>query len=159
MHHNNNLKHAGVARSGLMISYKTADAFSAVYFLQSPSMATAAAAILVLLCLMLHSMATAMVARQINIGQTGRDINDITLMCTDINDEPITNAVFYRNGARILDDPCFSGNINVSSDGSAITITVPPPCEGYFMCREYNGMVVSLPTTMYGRWIESLHVI
>ena len=120
-------------------------------------MATAAAAIL--LCLMMYSMATAMVVRQINIGQTGRDINDITLMCTDINDELITNAVFYRNGARIADDPCFSGNIGVNSDGSAITITVPPPCEGYFMCREYNGTVVSLPTTIYGRWIEYLHVI
>ena len=81
----------------------------------------------VALCLIVCCIAV--VEGQINLKQTGRDgiSNTITLQCLDINDEPITDAVFYRNGAILTDDPCFSGSM---VSGGLVTITVSPPCEG-----------------------------
>ena len=89
------------------------------------------------------------VAGQINLGQTGRDTesNTITLVCQDINDELITDAIFYRNGAILTDDPCFSGSM---VSGGLVTITVSPPCEGYFSCGEDGGTIVSTPKPIYG---------
>ena len=95
-------------------------------------------------------VAVAMVAGQINLHQTGRDDNTITLQCKDINDELTTDAVFYRNGAILTDDPCFSGSM---VSGGSITITVSPPCEGYFSCGEDGGTIVSTPEPIYGMFV------
>ena len=91
-----------------------------------------------------------MAAGQVNLEQGSRSpgSNDIMLQCLDVIDDAIPNAVFYRNGARFVDDPCFSGSM--VGDGSTISITVSPPCEGYFMCGEDGGTVVSSPTSIYG---------
>ena len=88
------------------------------------------------------------VAGQINLQQTGRDINTMTLQCVDniINDEFISDPIFYRNGATLTDDPCFSGSVVSGS----ITITVSPPCEGYFSCGKDGGTIVSTPEPIYG---------
>ena len=101
----------------------------------------------VALCLIVCCIAV--VEGQIKLEQTGRDDNSntITLQCLDIDDEPITDAVFYRNGAILTDDPCFSGNM--VSDG-LVTITVSPPCEGYFSCGEAGGTIVSTPEAIFG---------
>ena len=98
------------------------------------------------------------VAGQAILQQTNRNENDITLKCLDKNEEPILNATFHRNGATLADDPCFSAdNIVASSDGSAIAITVSPPCEGYFMCSEEKRVIVSLPIAIYGMSRDSLY--
>ena len=115
-----------------------------------------------ILCLMYYVSASVVaLARQINLGQTGRnDNNTITIQCTDINDEPVHNAVFYRNSAPLKDDPCFKGRMapKVVSDAQ-ITITVSPPCEGYFSCGRERGTMISLPVPIYGTYNvwRSLH--
>ena len=84
------------------------------------------------------------------LGQTGRDgnSNTITLQCLDINEDAISNPVFYRNGAPVTDDPCFSEGL--TSSETTITIEISPPCEGYFMCGKITSAILSLPTTIYG---------
>ena len=92
-----------------------------------------------------------MAVNQVNLGQTGRDANNmITLQCNDINDEILDNAVFYHNGATLTDDPCFSGSM---VSGGSITITIPPPCEGFFSCSNATGTVASLSVPIYGMWV------
>ena len=102
------------------------------------------------LCLTIGCLTVvAMVAGQINLHQTGRDgtSNTITLQCQDTHDQILDNVVFYRNGAILIDDSCFSGSI---VSGGSITITVSPPCEGYFSCGEDGGTIVSTPEPIYG---------
>ena len=112
------------------------------------SMLYGLAMVLIILCLVYY---TGVVA-QTNLGQTKREpnSNNITLQCKDEHDEDIADAIFYRNGASLMDDSCFVGS-TVNDDGSMLTINISPTCEGYYSCGRAGATVISAPVKIYGK--------
>ena len=83
---------------------------------------------------------------------TNRDVNQLTLQCMDGSGNPVSNAVFYRNGVLNTSDECF--NSSVSIDTNKLRFTISPECEGLFTCGgSYgNGVVLSKPIKIYGEY-------
>ena len=85
---------------------------------------------------------------------TNRDINQLTLQCTDDFGNPISNAVFFRNGILNTSDECFNSSVSVPTN--KLRFTISPECEGLFTCGgSYgNGVVLSKPITIYGEYVS-----
>ena len=81
---------------------------------------------------------------------TNRDINQLTLQCTDDFGNSISNAAFYRNGILSTSDECFNSSVSVATN--KLRMTISPECEGLFTCGgSYgNGVVLSKPIKLYG---------
>ena len=83
---------------------------------------------------------------------TNRGVNQFTLQCMNGSGNPVSNAVFYRNGVLNTSDECF--NSSVSIDTNKLRFTISPECEGYYICGARNGndVVLSKPITIYGEY-------
>ena len=85
-----------------------------------------------------------------SLTKTNRDVNQLTLQCSDVYGNPVSNAVFYRNGILNTSDECFNSSVSVATN--KLRFTISPQCEGLFTCGgSYgNGVVLSKPITIYG---------
>ena len=89
-----------------------------------------------------------------SLTKTNRDVNQLTLQCSDVYGNPVSNAVFYRNGILNTSDECFNSSVSVATN--KLRFTISPQCEGLFTCGgSYgNGMVLSKPITIYGEYVS-----
>ena len=87
---------------------------------------------------------------------TNKVVNQFTLQCTDEPGNPVSNAVFYRNGVLNTSDECFNSSVSVAT--SKLNFTISPECEGLFTCGgSYgNGVVLSKPISIYGEYVSLL---
>ena len=83
---------------------------------------------------------------------TNKVINQFTLQCTDEPGNPVSNAVFYRNGVLNTSDECFNSSVSVTTN--KLNFTISPECEGLFTCGgSYgNGVVLSKPIKIYSEY-------
>ena len=91
-----------------------------------------------------------------SLSLTSREYNDntLTLQCMDEHGNPVSNAVFYRNGVLNTSDECFSSSVSVATN--KLRFTISPKCDGHYMCgtRSGNGVVLSKPITIYGEFVS-----
>ena len=82
--------------------------------------------------------------------------NTLTLQCKDESGNPVSNAVFYRNGVLNTSDECFNSSVSVATN--KLRFTISPECEGHYMCgtRSGNGVVLSKPIPIFGEFVSNL---
>ena len=85
---------------------------------------------------------------------TNRDINQLTLQCMDEFGNPVTNAMFYRNGILNTSDECFNSSVSVATN--KLRFTISPKCEGLFTCggNYGNGVVLAKLIPIYCEYVS-----